>query len=223
MLSDAPHLSPRMLLFIKVAAGLGWLALVIQLYLIFASRLANDASLLGGLLNFFSYFTILTNTLVATALTHAAFGREGTMRRFFLAPWVVSGITVSIIMVALTYSLLLRHLWDPQGLQWLADGLLHDVMPLLFVVYWWLCVPKGTLRVGHLLPWALYPLVYFAYALMRGHWIGVYPYPFIDVGTLGYGRVMVNALVILLVFLLLALMLIAVDRWQGRRLAVRAL
>ena len=29
------------------------------------------------------------------------------------------------------------------ALDLLADELLHDVMPLLFLVYWWCCVPKG--------------------------------------------------------------------------------
>jgi hypothetical protein len=43
---------------------------------------------------------------------------------------------------------LLRHLWHPQGWQFIADELLHDVMPLLFLGYWWFCVPKGTLRLG---------------------------------------------------------------------------
>jgi hypothetical protein len=204
---------------IKIAACLGWSALAIQLYLVLASRWALQASVMGGLINFFSYFTVLTNTLAAVVLTYAAFGREGGAKRFFLAPKVSSCIAVSIALVAIAYSLLLRHLWQPQGWQWLADELLHDVMPVLYLLYWWQCVAKGSLRLGHLLLWLIYPVLYFGYALLRGEWIGVYQYPFLDVSRLGYGQVLINALAIVLGFVMIALLLIGLDRWQGKRQA----
>ena len=72
---------------------------------------------------------------------------------------------------------------------------------------------------SHLAVWAIYPAVYFAYALWRGSEIGVYAYPFIDVASLGYGQVMLNALAILVGFVALGLLLISLDQWQGRRLA----
>ena len=198
-----------------LAAALGWAGLSIQLYLIFFARWSIGASLLGGLMSFFSFFTVLSNTLVATVLTCAATSRESAARRWFLQPWVSSGIAVSIVVVGLAYNLLLRHLWHPQGWQWLADELLHDVMPLLYLVYWCRCVPKGRLRMGHSGLWVIYPLVYFAYSLLRGHVLAVYPYPFIDVDKLGYPQVFVNAGGLLAGFVLIALVLIALDRRRG--------
>jgi len=203
---------------ITSAAVLGWAGLGIQLYLIFFARLSVGASLLGGLVSFFSYFTVITNTLVAVVLTCAVTDRESAARRWFLQPWVSSGIAVSIAVVGLAYSILLRHLWHPQGWQFIADELLHDVMPLLFLAYWWVCVPKGGLRLKHLPLWLIYPLVYFAYALLRGHLLGAYAYPFIDVALLGYPQVFVNAGGILVGFVVIALLVIGIDRWQGRRL-----
>jgi hypothetical protein len=207
--------------FVAVAAVLGWAGLSIQLYLILYSRWSLEASLLGGLLSFFSYFTVLTNTLVATVLTCEWTSRESAARRWFLQPWVSSGIAVSIAVVGLAYSLLLRHLWHPEGWQFLADELMHDVMPLLFLAYWWCCVPKGTLRVGHIGRWVIYPLVYFAYSLLRGHELAVYPYPFIDVDKLGYPQVFVNAAGLLAGFVLISLLVIGLDRWLGRRAKAR--
>ena len=197
---------------ITVIASLGWAGLSIQLYLIFLARLSVDASLLGGLVSFFSYFTVLTNTLVATVLTCELTSRESAARRWFLQPWVSSAIAVSIAVVGLAYNVLLRHLWHPEGWQWLADELLHDVMPLLFLAWWWLCVPKGTLRLRHIALWVIYPLVYFAYALLRGHLLAVYAYPFIDVDKLGYPQVFLNAGGLLVGFVLIALLVIALDR-----------
>ncbi|MFS2201807.1 Pr6Pr family membrane protein [Pseudomonas sp. Pseusp3] len=203
--------------FAAIAAVLGWAGLSIQLYLIFYSRWTLAASLTGGLVSFFSYFTVLSNTLVATVLTCEATSRESAARRWFLQPWVSSGVAVSIAVVGLAYSLLLRHLWHPQGWQWLADELLHDVMPLLFLGYWWCCVPKGMLRLGHIALWVIYPLVYFAYSLLRGNLLAVYPYPFIDVEKLGYPQVFINAGGLLAGFVVIALLLIALDRLRAAR------
>ena len=204
-------------MWVAAAAVLGWVGLAVQDYLVLLGRWQAQASLIGGLVNLFGYFTVLSNTLVATVLSYAAFGHQGRARRFFLAPMVSSAVAASIVLVALAYSVLLRHLWHPQGWQWLADELLHDVMPLLYVLYWWFEVPKGSLRLWHLALWALYPALYFAYALWRGSEIGVYAYPFIDVASLGYGQVMLNALGVLAGFWGIGLVLLGVDRWRAFR------
>ncbi|KRP53746.1 Pr6Pr family membrane protein [Pseudomonas trivialis] len=199
--------------FIAAAALAGWLGLAIQQYLIFQSRWETGASLLGGLVNFFSFFTVLTNTLAVVVLSYALVPRDSWGKRLFLAPAVSSGVAVSIVFVSLAYNLLLRHLWTPEGFQFIADELLHDVMPLLFFVYWWRCVPKSTLRCAHIAGWVIYPLVYFGYVLLRGDLLGQYQYPFIDVGTLGYPQVFVNAAGILVGFVLVALVMVGLDKY----------
>ena len=55
--------------------------------------------------------------------------------------------------------------------------------------------------------------------VVRGQWVGFYPYPFIDVAALGYSRVLLNAAVMLAAFVVLGLCIIGLDRWQGWRLA----
>ena len=202
--------------FVAVAALAGWVGLAIQQYLIFYSRWAIDASLLGGLISFFSFFTVLTNTLVMVVLSYALVNRESAAKQFFLAPQVSSAIATSIIVVSLAYNLLLRHLWSPQGFQFIADELLHDVMPLLFLIYWWRCVPKGQLRFRHVGVWVIYPLVYFGYVLLRGDLLGQYQYPFIDVLTLGYPQVFVNAGGLLVGFVSVALAMVGLDKRLGR-------
>ncbi|QVN02739.1 Pr6Pr family membrane protein [Pseudomonas rhodesiae] len=198
--------------YVAAAALAGWVGLAIQQYLIFYSRFQSGASLMGGLINFFSFFTVLTNTLAAVVLSYALVKRPSAAQRFFLAPAVSSGIAVSIVVVGVAYNLLLRHLWQPEGFQFIADELLHDVMPVLFALYWWRCVPKGQLRLTHIGLWVIYPLVYFGYALLRGDLLGQYQYPFIDVSTLGYPQVFVNAGGILAGFVLIALLVVGMDK-----------
>lgn len=202
-----------------LAALVGWFALGLQLYLILLARWQDDASLLGGLVQFSSFFTVLSNTWVACVLTSHHAGPDTGWRRFFRRPVVSAAVLVSIMVVSIAYNLLLRPLWQPQGLQWLANELLHNVMPVVFALYWVLCVPKGALRLWHVAAWAVYPVVYFAYAMLRGQVIGVYQYPFIDVARLGMSQVWVNALGVLAGFVAVSVLVVVVDRCWGRRSA----
>lgn len=68
--------------FVAAAALAGWVGLVIQQYLIFYSRWVSGASLLGGLVNFFSFFTVLTNTLAVVVLSYALVTRDSPAKRF---------------------------------------------------------------------------------------------------------------------------------------------
>ena len=86
-------------------AILGWSGLAIQLELVLFARWQSGASVVGGLVSYFSFFTILTNTLAASVLTCAADTPPSKARAFFLQPWVSSGIAVSIIVVGAAYSL----------------------------------------------------------------------------------------------------------------------
>ena len=198
------------------AAILAWSALGIQLYIVLAIRYASGASLIGGMFNFLSFFTVLTNILAALALSASLRPEMAGIHPFFSRPSVVSAIAAYIALVGLAYSLLLRHLWQPQGWQLVADRLLHDVMPVLFLLYWWLFVPKAFLRWRDILGWALFPVLYLVYALLRGAAFGLYPYPFIDAAQLGYAQVCLNSVGILIGFVAIALLLIVLDRSKAR-------
>lgn len=134
---------------------------------------------------------------------------------FFSRPTLQTGIAASIAVVGIGYTLLLQHLWDPKGLQLVADVLLHHAMPVLFLVYWWLAVPKGNLRCANISHWMLYPIVYLLFAMIRGALSGAYPYPFINASELGYLRALGNAVGILLGFVAMALLLVAVGRLKA--------
>lgn len=69
--------------FVAAAALAGWAGLAIQQYLIFYSRWTSGASLLGGLINFFSFFTVLTNTLAVVVLSYAWVNRDSAAKQFF--------------------------------------------------------------------------------------------------------------------------------------------
>ena len=205
--------------FAAIAAVIGWLALGLQLLLSIRLTIANGQGALAGVWIYLGYFTVLTNLAAALALTAAASGRHGGLGKFFGRPDVHTAIAMAIIVVAAVYHLLLRQLWQPQGWQIVGDDALHTLMPLLFVLYWWLAVPKATLHWRHVFAWQVYPAGYFVYALARGALNDWYPYPFLDVSALGYLRVFGDALGVLLVFIVVGLLLVTLGHWQARRTA----
>lgn len=192
-----------------------WFALALQFYLMVFGSQAAPADRMSLIVNYFSFFTILTNLLVAVGLTLSLAAPRSGWGSFFSQPSARSATAVYISIVGVTYTLLLRHLWNPQGAQQLADILLHDVVPGTYVSYWLIFVRKNSLRWKDILFWLPYPLAYLCYSLIRGAATGWYPYPFIDAGKLGYSRVLVNAAMLVGAFLLVALLAVAIGRRTG--------
>lgn len=210
---------PHRRAFAASAALLGGFGLALQLWFSIQMTLARGGTTLDGVWLYLGFYTILTNLLVAAALAAMAAGPgRGRFIRFLQRPGVQTAIAMSIIIVTLIYNLMLRQLWHPHGWLLLSDVIVHDLMPVLYLLHWWLVVPKQALRWTQALVWQSYPAAYFFYVLLRGAANGWYPYPFLDVPALGYGLVLVNALVVLLAFIVVALLLIALGRWQARRL-----
>jgi hypothetical protein len=200
--------------FTLLAAATVWFGVVLQLYLSLHRAIAGGGSLAQGLASYFGYFTILTNIFVALALTAPLAAPASTAGGFFGRPGVQTAAAAAITLVSVAYALLLRHVWDPQGWQLVADRVLHYASPLLFLAHWWIAVPKRSLRWSDALAWASYPLAYFAYLLLRGLLLGEYSYYFVDVHALGYARTLLNALGLLVGFLVIAFALVAAARWQ---------
>jgi hypothetical protein len=199
-------------LYMAVMASAGWFALLLQLYLVIYQPIHKEWSVAGRVIGYFSYFTITTNILVALSLTLPLLRPESRAGLFFSSQKVIAGITMFIADVGLIYFLVLRNVWNPQGAQLLANVIFHYAIPLAYVGYWLVFVPKGSLAWKDAIAWLVYPAVYTVLVLLRGAVSGLYPYPFLDAVALGYPRVVANMVVLLMVFLVLGLLVIMVDR-----------
>jgi hypothetical protein len=109
----------------------------------------------------------------------------------------------------------LRNLWHPEGLQLVVDELLHSVIPVLFLLYWLIFVPKGLLQWKNVFSWLIYPVVYIVFVLLRGKSSRFYPYPLINVNDLGYSKVLLNCCGLFIAFLLLSLLFIAIAKMMS--------
>lgn len=198
--------------FTTIAAVVAWAAVVLQFVLSTQLAMSNGKSFAEGVFIYFGFFTVLTNILVALALSCPLVGPASSIGRFFACPVVATTVAAGITVVGVAYFFLLRNVWDPQGWQLVADVMLHYITPLLFLAYWWLVVPKERLAWSDILKCMLYPFGYIVYAFVRGAISGLYPYHFIDVTTLGYGVAIANACGVLLGFVAVAVVLVWVAR-----------
>ena len=199
--------------YLTIIATAGWFALISQLYLIILNKVD---SLAETIIRYFSFFTITTNIIVAMFATVLLLRPNSNWGNFLSRPTTLTAITVYITIVGVVYNAVLRFLWQPQGLQFVVDELLHSIIPVLFILLWVRYVPKSELKYANAFPWLIYPVIYIIYTAIRGAITNEYPYPFTDVTVLGYGRVALNSLGLFAAFLAFSLFLIAIGKYLSR-------
>jgi len=199
-------------LYLLIIVLLELFALIAQLVLLLQT---TRVPLAEALTRYFSYYTILTNIIVGVYAAVQCFTPLHKRTGFFFRPSVETAITLYITIVGLVYTLVLRQLWSPKGLQAVVDDILHTIVPVMVLFHWWKWVATRRLKYGNIPLWLIYPAVYALIILIRGHFASWYPYPFLDVLQYLYGQVMVNCLLLLLFFILFSSLFV----WAGKKKA----
>ncbi len=195
--------------FNLLLALLGWSAIITQFLLMLENRTTSVPEMT---LRFFSFFTILTNIVVASYFTNQVFISKVRLENLFNKVVTLTAITVYITVVGLVYQIALRHLWKPTGLQRIVDELLHTVIPTLAIIYWFFYEQKSELTWKIIPNFLFYPLFYLGFILLRGKLSGFYPYPFINVKTLGWSQTFINIIVLFGVFLILSSFFVGIGK-----------
>lgn len=190
-----------------VFAALSFVAVAAQL----ANSIENDYSIV----NFFSFFTNLSN-LFAVAVFVVG-GVRTLRRRPGSRAWDTVRLisVVDMVFVGLVFNVLLTEV-SGGVLPW-VNVVVHMVMPIAVLIDWL------VLPVGRRLPWSaaavglVVPVAYSVYSLVRGSITGFYPYPFYDPEALGgYGPVAVYMVVLLVALAVLSVALVGLARLAGR-------
>ena len=163
---------------------------------------------------YFFYFTIQSNIAVAWATYLLARGRESDTRFFRV---LRLDAVLSIAVTGVVHWFLLRPILDLEGASYVADKLLHVVVPLLAVVGWLVFGPRGLLRSADVPPALVWPIAYLLLILATGPVFDWYPYPFLDVAEHGLGVVLLNSLGITVLFLAIAFGAVWADCQAARR------
>lgn len=161
-----------------------------------------------SIVNFFSYFTNLSNIFAAIVLLLGAFSliqhRDPTVREDIIRGTSI----VCMALVGIVFALLLRGQDLGSLLPWI-NIVLHYIMPVVIVLDWLYQPPKTKLALKQAAYWLIFPSLYLAYSIIRGAIVGWYAYPFFDPAKSGgAGGVALYCVAILVVFSLLCWLVI---------------
>ena len=172
-----------------------------------------------SVLNFFSYFTNLSNLFAAAVLLYV--GSRVFFRRhtFDLSDQARYVSVVNMAIVGVVFAVLLRDVDLGSLLPW-VNAVLHYVMPCAVVLDWLLQPPRVKLGIKQIFICQVFPALYLVYVLCRGHDIGWYPYPFLNPDKGGYGGVAMYVAGIAVAFFSASWLLLTVGQTLGRRVAV---
>lgn len=200
------------------------------------SGILLQTGLFGGSFNLrmLRFFTNQSNLLVAAYfLCDVAFllkNRNDPLAPAVWQPWLKGVAMMGVTVTWLVAHFLLGSFTMGAELAF-AVKLVHYVVPIMTICDWLLFDPKGLMRAYSPLVWTVFPLAYFAYAVIGvalGFSLGYdgsrYPYPFIDVDALGWGRVLLTVVLLVVFFVALGYVFYLVDRLLqrlGDRLAAK--
>jgi hypothetical protein len=162
--------------------------------------------------NFFSYFTVLSNISAAVLLGLLALGPELTMRR---GTSIARGaVTLYMAVTGIVYNVLLAPAAADvsTNLEW-VNVVVHIVGPIVVVLDFIIDPPRHRPTLWETATWLIFPAVWLAYTMLRGPSADWYPYPFLDPDLETVGSIVVTCTAILAAFVALSLVL---RLWSGR-------
>jgi hypothetical protein len=150
--------------------------------------------------NFFSYFTNLSNLFLAYILVTGALNLWRNRKPTPGQELARGASVVYIAVVGIVFSILLREVELGALRPWI-NTLLHYINPIVGVADWFIDPPQNRISLRASRVWLVFPVAYLVYTLLRGAVVSWYPYPFLNPATVGgYGAVALYCLGILLVF-----------------------
>ena len=169
-----------------------------------------------------NYYTLMTNVLCAVYFFAAMIYESN--KGSTLLPTLKGAVVLGITITGLVYHFMLSGSFQMQGTISLSNLLLHYIVPLMSVLDWLLFSDKGHYSWKSPFVWLLLPDGYFVYAFIRvtlganlGYDGNRYPYPFLNVDALGWGKVLVTGLVLNLLFIFLGFLFVMIDRFMARK------
>jgi hypothetical protein len=185
------------------------MGLALQFWLM--ANYPNRRGIAVTIMNFVSYFTILTNILIVLCMLVPLVAPESRASRFLSRPSVRTAVVSYSAVIGIIYFVFLRNIGHDRGLERLADQLLHYVTPTMFIIDWLTFVPKGHVAWRSITSFLIFPALYGIWTLIHGAVTGWYPYPFLNAKKIGYSEMLGSFVALTCVLVAVPLAFVALD------------
>lgn len=134
-------------------------------------------------------------------------------------------IALTMVVANTMLSSMMGWIWQKKYWGWLTNPFLHLFNPLLFIVDFLLFSETGKMKWSYPLYSLIFPLGFVIVYLIVGAATGadsnpnntLYPYPFLNVGQLGYGSALLNCLYLVLGFLAIGYLIVWIDKHRAKK------
>ncbi|MEY4136835.1 MAG: hypothetical protein RL205_963 [Actinomycetota bacterium] len=210
-----------------INAGLIWIGVVLSTFLavgdyyppnttepgLYGNNPLGAAGFLGREIDHFSYFTVWSNILTAIIMTMLAINPNRTSSLFRV---LRLDALVMMIVTGIVYNVLLNS-GGHEGWDFISNGIAHIWGPILTVIVFIIAGPRKWITTGTIFAALILPILWLAYALIRGSIIGAYPYDFLDVSAHGMASVLAFVAQIIIFAIILGYLLMLID-WLMRKI-----
>ena len=184
---------------------------------LFTEQGEGVGGLIGRLADFFAYFTTDSNILILVVF--AVLAVRGTERGPVFRVVFFSALLM-ILITGLVYGVVLSESIEREGVDVISNLFVHYLTPLAALIGWVVAGPFGWIRLRMVPAILVIPVLWLIATLIRGAIIDEYPYGFLNVVELGYGMVIVNVLVVVLLAGVLCGVFLGIDRLRRTRAVV---
>ena len=190
-----------------------WTILGIMFYQSVISQSEVAIGILAGIKSY-RYYTMQTNLLVAIWYSCAIFFHFKPDLLNKIKGGLKGAITLYITITFLVFAVMLSGSYQPTGIDSFTNIGSHYIVPILFIVDWFITEWAIKYRWFYLAFWVIYPLCYLIFAVLHGTIInpGNYLYPFLNLQNMGWGNFLVSVLILVVVFLALGSLYIGLNK-----------
>ena len=169
-------------------------------------------------LNFFSYFTVLSNIFAAVLMMVLAV--RPRLLADHRASVIRGAVTLYMAVTGIVYNLLLAPAAADvsTNLEW-VNVVVHMVGPVVVVLDYLVDPPPERPTLAEAATWLIFPAVWLAYTMLRGPSADWYPYPFLDPDLESTGSIVATCVAIFAAFVVLSA---GLRLWAGRPGLTRA-
>lgn len=188
-----------------------WFVLGIMFY----RNVISQSNVTSGLLAAFDsykYYSRQTNLLVALWYSLALIYHFKPIYLRKIQGVLKGAITVYITITLAVFAVMLSGLYHPTGIDSFMSICSHYLIPILFVVDWFISEADNKYQWRYLAYWSIYLFYYLVFIIVYAYFTKNYLYPFLNVQNLGWGKFTTNVGLLIAVSLLFGSLFICANK-----------